>query len=39
VEDGRFVLIEHAPGYTAEEIQAMTGAPLDVSPELRPIPI
>lgn len=39
VRDGRFVLEEHAPGFTAEEIQAMTGAPLDISPDLREIHI
>jgi 3-oxoadipate CoA-transferase, beta subunit len=39
VRDGRFVLEEHAPGFTAVEIQAMTGAPLEVSPNLRPIEI
>lgn len=37
VRDGRFVLLEHAPGYAVDEIRAMTGAPLDVSPSLRPI--
>jgi 3-oxoacid CoA-transferase len=37
VRDGRFTLEEHAPGYTVEEIRALTGAPLDVSPDLRPI--
>ncbi len=35
VRDDRFVLEEHAPGYTAEEIRALTGAPLEVSPDLR----
>ena len=35
VRNGRFVLEEHAPGFTVEEIRAMTGAPLDVSPNLR----
>jgi 3-oxoacid CoA-transferase B subunit len=34
VKDGRFILEEHAPGWTVEEIRAMTGAPLDVSPDL-----
>jgi 3-oxoacid CoA-transferase B subunit len=39
VRNGRFILEEHAPGFTVEEIQAMTGAPLDVSPDLREIPL
>ena len=34
VRDGRFILEEHAPGFSVEEIRAMTGAPLDVSPDL-----
>ncbi len=34
IKDGRFVLDEHAPGWTAEEIRALTGAPMDVSPTL-----
>jgi 3-oxoacid CoA-transferase B subunit len=37
VRDGRFTLEEHAPGYTVEEIQALTGAPLHVSPDLREV--
>ena len=37
VRDGRFVLEEHAPGYTVDDIRAITGAPLDVSPDLRQI--
>ena len=32
VKDGRFTLEEHAPGWTVEEIRALTGAPLEVSP-------
>ena len=32
VKDGRFTLEEHAPGWTPEEIAALTGAPLDISP-------
>ncbi|MEX2446454.1 MAG: 3-oxoacid CoA-transferase [Dehalococcoidia bacterium] len=36
VRDGRFVLEEHAPGYTLEEIAALTGAPLEAAPDLRP---
>jgi acyl CoA:acetate/3-ketoacid CoA transferase beta subunit len=37
VKDGQFVLEQHAPGYTVEEIAAMTGGPMAVSPELRAI--
>ena len=37
VRDGRFVLEEHAPGYSVADIQAMSGAPLDVSPDLSEI--
>ncbi|MBM3138742.1 MAG: hypothetical protein FJZ92_00680 [Chloroflexi bacterium] len=37
VRDGRFVLEEHAPGYSAAEIQAATGARLEVSPNLREV--
>jgi 3-oxoacid CoA-transferase B subunit len=39
VRDGRFVLEQHAPGYTVEEIAALTGAPLSVSPDLRAIDV
>ena len=39
VQDGHFVLEEHAPGYTFEEIEAVTGAPLVRSPELRPVSV
>ncbi len=39
VHDGEFELQEFAPGYTVEEIQAMTGAPLAVSPTARPVAI
>jgi 3-oxoacid CoA-transferase len=39
VHDGEFELLEHAPGFTVEEIQARTGAPLKVSSQLRPIPL
>jgi acyl CoA:acetate/3-ketoacid CoA transferase beta subunit len=39
VKDGHFELLEHAPGFTVEEIRAVTGAPLTVSPALRPIPL
>ena len=34
VRDGQFVLEEHAPGWTAEEIQALTSAPLEISSTL-----
>jgi 3-oxoadipate CoA-transferase beta subunit len=37
VRDGRFILEEHAPGFTVDDIRAMTGAPLDVSKDLREI--
>lgn len=37
VENGKFILVEHAPGYSVEEIQVVTGAPLQVSPDLQPI--
>ena len=30
-----FLLTEIAPGYTPEEVQAVTGAHLNVSPDLR----
>ena len=39
VRDGRFVLEEHAPGYTAEEIAAVTGAELVIDPGLRPVDV
>lgn len=39
VRDGKFVLEQHAPGYTAEEIQAVTGAPLEVSPDFRRVSV
>ncbi len=39
VQDGRYVLEEYAPGYTPEEIAALTGAPLDVSPTVRAVPV
>ncbi|MEX2373039.1 MAG: CoA-transferase, partial [Dehalococcoidia bacterium] len=35
VRDGRFVLEQHAPGYAAQEIQALTAAPLEVSADFR----
>ncbi len=39
VKDGRFLLEEHAPGYTAEEIAALTEGPLDVSPNFREVSV
>lgn len=39
VRDGQFILLEHAPGFTVQEIQERTGAPLWPSPALRPIPL
>lgn len=39
VSGGRFILEEHAPGFTVEDIRAITGAELDVSPALREIEI
>ena len=39
VGDGRFTLEEHAPGVTVEEIKAATGAPLEVSPNLRQVAV
>jgi 3-oxoacid CoA-transferase len=39
VRDGRFILEEHAPGYTAEEIASLTGAPLEVSPGLKQVAV
>jgi 3-oxoacid CoA-transferase len=37
VREGRFVLEETAPGYTPQEIAALTGAVLDVSPDVREV--
>jgi acyl CoA:acetate/3-ketoacid CoA transferase beta subunit len=34
-----FILREHAPGYTLEEIQAATGAPVVAAPDLRVVQI
>lgn len=34
-----FELLEHAPGYSVEDIQAVTAAPLRVSPSLRPMAV
>ena len=39
VKDGKFILEEHAPGYSAEDIQAVTGAPLEVSPNFRQVSV
>src|SRR6185436_7672101 len=39
VRDGKFTLEEHAPGYSAEEIASLTGAPLEISPNLRQIEV
>ncbi|MFN8639659.1 MAG: 3-oxoacid CoA-transferase [Dehalococcoidia bacterium] len=39
VANGKFILEEHAVGYTPEEIAAVTGAPLEVSPTLKPIEV
>ncbi|MDA1240246.1 MAG: 3-oxoacid CoA-transferase [Chloroflexi bacterium] len=37
VRAGQFILEEYAPGYTPEEIAAVTGAPLQVSPTVKEI--
>ncbi|MDA0270273.1 MAG: hypothetical protein O2798_04810 [Chloroflexi bacterium] len=39
VRNGKFILEQHAPGYTAEEIQALSGAPLEVSPNFRQVSV
>jgi 3-oxoacid CoA-transferase B subunit len=39
VKDGEFILEEHAPGYTYEDIAAVTGAPLVKSPNLRQVAV
>lgn len=39
IREGRFILEQHAPGYSAAEIQALTGAPLEVSPEFRRVSV
>ena len=39
VRNGKFILEQHAPGYTAEEIQAVTGAPLEISPDFRRVSV
>ena len=37
IRDGRFVLEQHAPAVSVEEIAGVTGAPLDISDDLRPM--
>ncbi len=39
IQDGQFILEEHAPGYSVEEIQALTGAPLTVSDTFRRVSV
>ncbi len=39
VGGGKFTLEEYAPGYTYEEIAAVTGAPLEKSPNLRQVSV
>lgn len=39
VRDGKFILEQHAPGFTAEEIQAATGARLEISPDFRRVSV
>lgn len=39
VTDEGFLLLETAPGYTPEEIQSVTGAPLNVSEKLKEVQI
>lgn len=39
VAGGKFILEQHAVGYTPEEIAAVTGAPMEVSPSLKPIEV
>ena len=39
IRGGRFVLEQYAPGYTVEEIRAVTGAPLDVSPAVHRVAV
>jgi len=39
IRDGHFELQEYAPGYSVQEIQAATGAPLAVSDDLKPITV
>ena len=37
IAGGRVTLLEHAPGWTAERIRAITGAPLDIAADLREV--
>ncbi len=37
IRNGRFVLEQHAPAVSVEEIAGVTGAPLDISDDLRPM--
>lgn len=39
VRGGRFILEEHAPGHTFEEIAALTAGPIEASPDLRPVDV
>jgi 3-oxoacid CoA-transferase B subunit len=39
IHDGQFELQQHAPGYSVQEIQSATGAPLAVSDALRQITV
>ena len=39
IADGRFVLEEFAPGYTPEEIQALTSGPMIIAPDIHEIAI
>ena len=39
IRDGKYILEETAPGYTPEEIIALTGAPVEVSPNVRTISV
>jgi 3-oxoacid CoA-transferase B subunit len=37
VRNGEFVLEQHAPGYSVDDIRSVMAAPLHVSPSLRPV--
>ncbi len=39
VRNGKFILEQHAPGYSAEDIQAVTGARLEISPDFRRVSV
>lgn len=39
IQGGRFILREIAPGHTVEEIQRLTEGALEISPELKEVPI